>query len=84
MQGADMNMKEQMSANRNNITIAVAIVLCAIVLAYNNGWFSHSTAAPEPVSSKGSASQTIDHENMKQDADKVTLKTTKPAGQTTE
>ena len=79
-----MTMREQMSDNRNNITIAVAIVLCGIVLAYNNGWFSHSTAAPEPVSSKVSASQTTDHENMKQDADRVTLKTTTPAGQTTE
>lgn len=77
-------MNGQISTNRNNITIEVVIVICVIVLAYNNGWLSHSTAAPDPASSKVSVSQTIDHENMKQDADKVTLKATKPAGQTTE
>ena len=30
-----MIMKEQISTNRNNITIAVAIVLCVVALAYS-------------------------------------------------
>jgi hypothetical protein len=79
-----MSLKEQVSANRNSIAIAVAAVLFAALMAYSNGWFGPSAVAPEPASSKVSASQTMERENMRHDSDKVTLKTTKRAGQTTE
>jgi hypothetical protein len=74
-----MTLKEQISTNRYNITIAVAIVLCGLALAYNNGWFS-----PAPASNKISATQTMEQDKPKPEADKVTLKSTKPTGQTTE
>jgi hypothetical protein len=79
-----MSMKEQVSANRNSIAIAVAVVLCGLALAYNNGWFSPSPPSPAPESNKISAAQTMQQDKPKQDTEKVTLKTTKPAGQTTE
>jgi hypothetical protein len=79
-----MSMKEEISANRNSITIAVAVVLCVAALAYSKGWFSPSTPSPEPVSPKVSASQTMDPDKTKQEADKVTLKATKPTRQATD
>ena len=79
-----MTMKEQISANRNNIAIAIAIVLFAVGMAYRNGWLSPSTPSPDVVSPKVSASQPMEPAKTKQEADKVTLKTTKPTGQATE
>jgi hypothetical protein len=79
-----MSMKEQMSANRNNIAIAIAVVLFALGMAYSNGWFSPSTTSPAPVTPKVSATQTMDPDKTKQEADKVTLKSTKPTRQATE
>jgi hypothetical protein len=79
-----MSIKEEISANRNSITIAVAVVLCVVALAYSNGWFSPSIPSPEPVSSKVSSSEAVDPDKTRQEADRVTLKTTKPTRQATE
>ena len=79
-----MSMKERISANKNDIAIGIAIVLFAVGMAYRNGWLSPSTPSPEPVSPKVSASQPMEPAKTKQEADKVTLKTTKPTGQATE
>jgi hypothetical protein len=77
-------MKERISANKNDIAIGIAIVLFAVGMAYRNGWLSPSTPSSEVVSPKVSASQPMEPARTKQEADKVTLKTTKPTGQATE
>jgi hypothetical protein len=79
-----MSIKEAISANRNYITIAVAVVLCAVALAYSNGWFIPSNPSPVPSGTKVGATQRMDQDQAKQEADKVTLKTMKPTRQATE
>jgi hypothetical protein len=79
-----MSFREKVSANRNDIAIAIAIVLFAVGMAYSNGWLSPSAPVTELISPKLSASQPMEPAKTKQEADKVTLKTTKPAGQATE
>ena len=65
--------------NRKSVTIVVVVVLCAAGFAYSQGWFDWSRPGTEIESNTVSASQALDQDKTKVDAEPVTQDTAKPA-----
>jgi hypothetical protein len=79
-----MSIEEKVPMNRTSITIVVVVLLCAAGFAYSQGWFNWSSSGYELESDKVSTDQTIDPENTKVDAARVTQQTKEPATTLTE
>jgi hypothetical protein len=79
-----MSIEEKVPMSRTSITIVVVVLLCAAGFAYSQGWFNWSNSSYERQSDKVSTGQTIDQEETKVDAARVTQQTKEPAATLTE
>ena len=76
-----MSVVEQtpLNTSRTYLTLAVVVVLCAAGLAYSQGWFNWSSSGQEIEGNNVGTEQTIDQQNINENAVPVAQKTTDPA-----
>jgi hypothetical protein len=79
-----MSIEEKVPMSRTSITIVVVVLLCAAGFVYSQGWLNWSSSGYELESGKVSTDQTIDQEETKVDAARVTQQTKEPAATLTE
>lgn len=79
-----MSIEKQIPENRTPITIAVVLVVCAIGLAYSQGWFDWSSPAAETEINNVSTSQALGQEETQADVLQVTKTASEPAATTVE
>jgi hypothetical protein len=79
-----MSVEEKVPMSRTSITMVVLVLLCVAGFAYSQGWLNWSNSSYEMESEKTGTEQTIDQENMKNDATPAKQQTNESAATPTE
>ena len=58
--------------DRKSITVVVVVILCAVGLAYSQGWFGPSSVSSDTENDKVTTNQTVDQEKTNADSVRVT------------
>jgi len=71
-----MSIKEQLPAYRTSFTFVGVVILCAVAIAYSQGWLDWSRPVTEMEGNQVSINQTADQDNPQEDVVHVTRQTT--------